>query len=208
MTEEEIIAFQKDPSHTDWFGVPLQPDGDLGRRTRWAMDIATLPLWRQQIIRATLIEYAKGVVEIPRGSNRGEHIDKYIRWCGLDPNACSKTVGFRWCAASAAYALSGGSPKAIRIAGVKNLAESLYPTNDPLPADLAYSLRPDGTGHCGVLLGLDISDAMINEGNSNHKMEIVCRSRNTLRFASVHPPQRIAAIGAGIPRAGTNSVTT
>ena len=200
MTEAEILEFQKAKHNTDWWGKPLSLDGKIGPKTQWAMDITTLPEWRQSIIRLSLSECAKGIIETPPGSNRSKDIDKYIAWCGLDPHSSAGESGYRWCAAAASYALSGGSSKPIREAGVKNLAESLIDTTDnPLPGDIAYIIRSNGTGHVGILLGINATHCMINEGNSNNRMEVVVRLRSGLKFASIGIAQRVAGVGEGIP---------
>lgn len=215
MTENEILEFQRAIHHTDWFGKPLKADGIIGPVTQWAMDMATLKNWRQSVVRLSLTEHAKGIVEIPPGSNRGLEIDKYIIWCNLDPKA-KKGEGFRWCAASASYALSAGSPKPIRHASVKNLSKILIPALHPQPGDLAYSLRPDGTGHCGILIGIDEIDAMINEGNSNNRMEVVRRLRANLQFGTIVQglpsmvpdiPIRLPGVNKSLKLIGTSSRT-
>lgn len=204
-TIEQIIGFQA--THTDWYGKPLNPDGAIGQKTRWALDMLHLHPWRQQVVASGLYDHAKGVIEVPIGSNRSPEIDKYLRWCNLDPLK-NQGQGFRWCASAASYFLSTGTGLVIKLASVNQLAKSLYSTIDPLPGDLAYIVRPDGTGHCGIVLGVTPIEVMILEGNFQNRLYVVRRLRIDLQFATAIQRASIPSVGRDILLIKKDTVST
>jgi len=98
-TENAVMHFQARNSTTD--GQPLAIDGAVGAAT-WAVLFGPGAVFNSQAFDATaplrnlVIDIAAsqiGVVEHPRGSNRGPEVDVYIRTTGLDPAADSMP----WC---------------------------------------------------------------------------------------------------------------
>jgi len=98
-TENAVMHFQARNSAPD--GRPLTIDGEVGVTT-WAALFGPGAIFSAQAfdssapMRDLVIDIAAsqiGVVEQPRGSNRGPEVDVYIRTTGLDPAADS----FPWC---------------------------------------------------------------------------------------------------------------
>ena len=98
-TENAVFHFQARNSAPD--GRPLAIDGEVGAST-WAALFGPGAVFSTQAfdanasMRDLVIDIAAsqiGVVEQPRGSNRGPEVDVYIRTTGLDPAQDS----FPWC---------------------------------------------------------------------------------------------------------------
>jgi hypothetical protein len=194
MTPIEVRAFQAGPlggpRPLDYFGKPLRVDGDLGPRTRWAMDLATLPQWRQDVVRFLLELY--GVRE--EGVNQGELVDRAMAVCRLDNDIDGpgpSEAGHPWCAALACLALSAHCPHAfVPDASVRRFAQSLHPVPADLvlPADVAYSLRADGTGHLGTVIARGDGWTASVDGNLGNQVDVVRYPTSQRLYASVEAP--------------------
>lgn len=205
MTPEQVRAFQRGPEGgpkpIDFFGVPLKVDGDLGPRTRWAMDLATLPAWRQNVVRSALSMVGRR----EEGVNRGEWIDEMIRRCRLDPDADGKgpsSDGHPWCAAFACWHLAHHSPHAFTPdASVRRLMAQLYPVpwDRALPGDLAGFVRPDGTGHIGILLARGGGWSASVDGNLDNRVRVVRCPTHDRKYVTVERPIDCPDVAGEIP---------
>lgn len=168
MTPLDLAAFQKLRIGPD--GQPLKADGMLGPKTQWALDLETLPLWRQHVVLGAL----RWVGLRETAPNSGPEIDAWLLSCGVHP-------GNPWCAAFVSAILRGaGIPCAE--ASVASLARS-YPESDPpLPGDISYWIRDDGTGHCGVVTGVQPDRVSTCEGNSANGVRAGQRPTQGLSF--------------------------
>lgn len=169
-------------THTDWTGRPLTVDGQLGPRTRWALAIADLPRWRRRVVQVACSQV--GVVESPIGSNRGVEVDAYLRPTGLS--------AVPWCAAFVSWVLrEAGLDRPQYHASAAQLLRSLRPVVSPaLPGDVFGWANADGTGHCGLVVGVgDALDVVATvEGNSTNRVRVCWRPRMGLQFGCVEPP--------------------
>lgn len=171
--------------HRDWDGKPLRADGVLGPRTRWALAVADLPRWRRDVIRIAT-NYI-GIVEEPLGSNRGHFVDAFLAPGGVG-------LGQPWCAAFVSWVLreaglevSGG----YHVSAAK-LLRSLWPqVGEVLPGDVFGWVNPDGTGHCGFVLGVAprIGTLATVEGNSEHRVRVCWRPRRDLQIGTLRPDE-------------------
>ena len=204
MTPEQVRAFQEGPKGgprpIDFYGFPLVIDGDLGDRTRWAMDMATLPMWRDDVVRFLLSH--NGMVE--DGVNRGPVIDRAMAICRLDNDVDGSgpsDAGYPWCAALASLALSLHSPYPfVPDASVKRLVASLHPVDHllVLPADLAYVIHADGTGHVGTVIARGGGWTASLDGNLGNQARVVRYPTHERKYCSVEPPKRCPAVSMTI----------
>lgn len=176
MSPEEIRAFQR--RHVNHLGRPLAVDGDIGPETQWALDVASLgdisfAIW-------AAVDQV-GLIEV--GTNRGPEIDRWVLRCGVP-------LGLAWCAAFVSYCLSQQPGVNLHEASVERLARLLPETDSPCVGDLFFWLNADGTGHVGMIIGLDGDDILTCEGNSENGVRVWLRSRQGLRFLSTRPKQR------------------
>lgn len=181
--KEAVKTFQR--SRTDWLNKPLVADGDVGSKTRWALDIADLGKDREDLIRYVIS--FQGTEEKPRGSNSGPLIDQFLAYVGVKP-------GNAWCCAFVCYVLRQfpylGKPK---IGLVRQFAEKFEAnfTGDPLPGDLGFIVRADGTGHIFFVIGVSRFEVMTLEGNVSdtggvgYKVMVGRRDRNKYGYISV-----------------------
>jgi hypothetical protein len=179
MLPVEVAAFQRDNFGPD--GKRLRPDGDLGPKTQWAMALVELPVWRHLLV-TTALQHV-GLVEVG-GENHGPEIERWLEACGVEP-------GLPWCAAfvSAMLRLIGIECAEAR---VSKLVERFPETLCPLPGDLGYWLREDGTGHVGIVTGVDRMYVSLVEGNSGDGVRVVKRHMAGLKF--------LCPRGHGMPR--------
>lgn len=183
----------------DWEGKPLKADGVLGPRTRWALAIADLPRWRRDVIRIAT-NYC-GVAEEPLGSNRGLWVDRFLAPSGLS--------SVPWCAAFVSWVLREAGlevPGGYHVSAAK-LLRSLWPqVEQPTPGDVFGWVNPDGTGHCGFVLGVAnrIGTLATIEGNSEHRVRVCWRPRRDLQIGTLRPDECLPVVAEAplVERAG------
>ncbi len=186
-TENAVRLFQA--RHLDAQGEELEVDGQVGRKT-WgslfgdtAGDEAVVD--REVDLRSLVVSVAAsqiGVMEEPRGSNRGPEVDEYIRASGLNPGNGS----FPWCICfiqwvflEAAKVLGDESPLP-RTAGVHALwqmrnrgtARILTPP-EAQPAAIKPGMvflfdTGGGKGHAGIVQKVQGDRIVTIEGNTNN----------------------------------------
>ena len=179
MTPVEVAAFQR--VHVGPDGARLLPDGRLGPKTEWAMALVELPIWRHQLVVNGLQHV--GLVEVG-GENRGPEIERWLEACGVAP-------GNPWCAAFVSAMLRSVSIECAE-ARVSKLAERFPEALSPLPGDIGYWLRSDGTGHCGIVTGVLPGMVSLVEGNSGDGVRVGTRNTAGLKF--------LCPRGYGMPR--------
>ena len=164
----DIAAFQR--LHLGPDGQKLLPDGRIGPKTQWSMALAEQPPWRQQLV-LNALSFAG--LEERGGENRGTEIDLWLAACGVSP-------GNPWCAAFVSAVLRGVGIDCAEARVVK-LTERFPDTAVPLPGDIGYWLRDDGTGHCGIVTGVGPGGFVsMVEGNSGDGVRVV--TRGALKF--------------------------
>lgn len=169
----------------DWTGAPLRVDGVLGPKTRWALAIADLPRWRRDVIRRATDMH--GVREEPLGSNRGEWVDAFLRPAGVG-------LGQAWCAAFASWVfrecgLSDVVPGGYHVSAARLLKALPAQLGEPTPGDVFGWVNPDGTGHCGFVLGVAnrLGSIATIEGNSENRVRCCWRPRAGLQIGTLEP---------------------
>jgi hypothetical protein len=187
-TEGAVRTFQL--RFTDVDGLPLKVDGVIGSIS-WAslfgiqtVDTvlhpdAALPLLTKVLqVAGTQV----GVEEVPRGSNRGPQVDKYIEAVGLDPSGrFAWCVAFQfWCFQKAAHDLNVANPM-IKTAGVLDhwnkagnqgiarITAAKARSNPALvkPGHLFCINRGSGLGHTGFVEQVLGGKLITIEGNTN-----------------------------------------
>jgi len=173
MTPAALAAFQR--LHWGPDGAKLLPDGALGPRTQWALDIEALPQYRQDIVFGALLQV--GVQE--SAPNSGHQIDAWLRACRAEP-------GSPWCAAFASMCLRRGGIEA-REASVARLAAMFPETTHPMPGDLCCVHHPDGTGHVDIVTGVGALVVSVCGGNVGNRVQAGLRERKGRTFYRVGP---------------------
>jgi hypothetical protein len=210
MTPREVLAFQTrqlwvpddegDGFHlalpVDWNGVPLRPDGDLGARTRWAMQIAALDPRRQWAIRRA--NGTHGVVE--QAANRHPRIDAWMRRCGVSVPAEPRepAPNNAWCAAMHSWCLSVPGLPERKEAGARALALSLRATDMPLAADSVWAPTGSWQAHIGMVIGFGPGVVAVREGNHGNRSAIALRSMSECLFATAFPMQEQPPLPTGL----------
>lgn len=169
MTPQEIRSFQIE--HTNHLGLPLKVDMVLGPQTRWAIDFETIPARRKAIVKRAISFL--GVVET--GENRHPLIDKWLKACGVG-------LGQPWCAAMASECIG-----TVAIPGAQALGQRFPATVDPWPGDLMWFKTTGWQGHCGIVIGVTLSEVMTVEGNLRNACRVARRARNSVNFARTCP---------------------
>jgi len=205
MTPDQIQAFQRGPlagpRPVDFYGVPLLVDGALGDKTRWAMDIATLPTWRQNQVRSVVSMHGRR----EEGVNRGAWLDPMFAICRLDPDVDGdgpSEDGHPWCAVFASYHLAQHSPYPfVPDASVARLIRNLHPVahDRAQPGDLAAALRADGTGHVGTLIARGGGWSASCDGNLGNMVRTVRYPVHDRQYFSVEPQLLCPLVAMGIP---------
>jgi hypothetical protein len=183
--------------HVDERGRPLKSDGEVGRRTWWALANPSGEMQRSHVPspqrtgltsrRTRLLElldeeHKKPVCERPDGTNRSPDIDRYFGKTGIR--------GKPWCCAFVSWALqevTGGLP----IGGQYHLgvqvmwvqAHSLgLEVVTPKPGDVFVQLKSGGTGHTGFVVGLSHDEQVVYtcEGNCGNRLKYGQRPRDTI----------------------------
>jgi hypothetical protein len=186
-TENAVMHFQARNSATD--GHPLSIDGEVGSTT-WAALFGPGAVFSSQAfdarspLRELVIDIAAsqiGVVEQPRGSNRGPEVDVYIRTTGLNPAAGS----FPWCVCFLYWVFE----QAAKIKGIDNPLPktagviSLWQLGRHTQAQVirkseatAQTVKPGmifhldlggGKGHAGLVIEVSGDRIITIEGNTN-----------------------------------------
>jgi hypothetical protein len=200
MTEAEVRVFQQGrlgPS-----GAFLVVDGDYGPATQWAEAISELPYEPR-----SLVLHALGYVGVheSQGPNRDPIIDGWIQRC---PGA---RLGDPYCAAFVSkmlYLATGGriDPKECSVARlVAKYAKVEF--KDLRVGDLAYWLNPNGTGHIGIVSGIDFTGAEVAlvEGNSNNAVRVGRRLAVGLSFCRPFPPGEVPGVWSKLPLLGSGT---
>ena len=200
MTPDEVRAFQAGapggPRPIDYFGRRLVVDGDLGPKTRWALDIATLPLWRQAIVRSAL----QDVGWREDGVNGGPYIDMIMARCRLDNDVDGdgpSEDGWPWCGAEYSYHTSLYSPhKFVPDASVRRLREQLHvvPPFAALPGDMASKMHDAVHGHTGTLIAIGKGWAASVDGNLGNRRLVVKYPAHDRQYHSVEPQPRVPTV--------------
>jgi hypothetical protein len=196
--EQSVRYFQR--THLGPNGHFLSADGVVGEQTWWALEHATGPAQisglaakiptgvgakRKRILEVALAEHARGVVEVPNGSNHGPLVDRYLPdW------ATAKTPGLPWCCFFYSWVVrdaldqwplkvqEGSCSEARRAAGALGLwiPKGMRPDR-PLPGDAFVMDRGGGHGHIGFVLRVDGDRKQINtvEGNCGNRVKVGLR---------------------------------
>jgi hypothetical protein len=183
LSADDVRIFQR--SAYDHLGAPLKVDGQLGPRTQWAMALAGLPS-----ARVAIVSRAQGELGLEEfaGTNRHPNIDAWLRRCGAP-------LGSPWCAAFASWCISAGTD-VVAVAGACNLGRRFPNTENPIPGDMFwYPTDNQGHGHCGIVVGVTLSEVMCIEGNQRNAVRCTRRSRDSLNFSRTAP----ACPGAALP---------
>lgn len=168
MNPVDLAAFQRLRVGPD--GKKLTPDGNLGPKTQWAFDLEQLPAWRQKVVLGAL----KWVGLTETGTNTGPEIDGWLQACGAQQ-------GNPWCAAFVSAVLRGAGIGCSE-ASVTRLARQFPDAEVPLPGDISYWVRDDGTGHCGIVTGVEPDRVSTCEGNSGNAVRTGTRPLSGLSF--------------------------
>jgi hypothetical protein len=113
-----------------------------------------------------------GVVEVPKGSNRGPEVDEYIKSVGLNPTGkyswCMAFV--YWCHEKAALSLGAPNPM-LKTGGVMMQYNKRKDTNGnktPMPGDVFIMDYGKGLGHTGIVESVNTDGTVSTiEGNTN-----------------------------------------
>lgn len=168
MNPVDLAAFQRLRVGPD--GQKLKADGQLGPRTQWAMDLEQLPAWRQRVVLGAL----KWVGLTETSTNQGPEIDAWLQACGVHS-------GNPWCAAFVSAILRSAGIECAE-ASVSHLARRFPETDVPLPGDVSFWVRDDGTGHCGIVTGVEPDRVSTVEGNSGNAVRAGLRLMHGLSF--------------------------
>ena len=167
----DLVAFQRLNVGPD--GKRLLDDGILGPKTRWALALAELPRWRQDVVLGALRWLGVGETG---GDNRGPEIDAWLAACGVQP-------GNPWCAAFYSALLRAAGIE-MRQARVSELAKRLEPVAVPLPGDAGYIIHPDGSGHIGAVIAPGWPLVALCEGNTRDLVRVGTRATAGLSFGT------------------------
>ena len=186
-TENAVFHFQARNSSPD--GKPLAIDGEVGAST-WAAlfgpgaVFSTQALDPNASVRDLVIDIAAsqiGVVEQPRGSNRGPEVDVYIRTTGLNPAEDS----FPWCVcflywvfrqAAKVKGTENPLPKTAGVIALWNLGrhteaqivrKSEANTETVKPGMIFHLDLGNGKGHAGLVVEVRGDRIITIEGNTN-----------------------------------------
>lgn len=183
--DQDLIDWQS--KHTDHEGKPLDPDGVLGPRTRWALAIDSLPAERKKVV-LYAVEHV-GIKEVPMGSNRGPDIDYWLKRCGVsipkDPKEPAPKNA--WCAAFVSYIVSLASSVIRKFARVYDWVHKSglkrVSIEDVQAGDLGCFLNEDRTGHIWVVIGKQMGETgwvtMNVEGNTGNACRTTLRKHTT-----------------------------
>lgn len=106
-----------------------------------------------------------GKEEIPRGSNWGEHVQKYLHSVGIDFPASWCMSFCYWCVQQ-----SGIKNNLIKTGGVLrqwNEVNPIYKSSSPRVGDIFIMDHGGGLGHCGFVESIEGELIHTIEGNTN-----------------------------------------
>jgi uncharacterized protein (TIGR02594 family) len=182
-------------------GKFLVADGIVGPKTWWALDNASGPAQkssikpaakddfsrrygmfskdRREFIRRAFAEHAKGVREIPDGSNAGPRIDLYtqgfgpVPWCALFVSWLFREVTGRW----PGNRQHAHVQTSWRAAGERKRTY-LKGSKVPVPGDLAVWHYAKGAGHVSVVVAVSPDGRQINTigGNEGNRVKLGLRT--------------------------------
>lgn len=208
LTKEALLHFQS--THIDEEGKELKADGQVGKKTWWALHnpngdaqrnylptVAGVNIAkaedgpRHKVLKKLYAMHAKGIKEVPDGSNYGDGVTAIC-------NACGFTYGIFWCLAALSYAFreaTGEKPLGAMHVGCATfwneaLKQGLaFPKEGyaPTPGDIAIynygggllkSGRLSGSGHAAAVARLSVDGKQFNalEGNIGNRFKHSTRS--------------------------------
>jgi hypothetical protein len=208
--EDAVIYFQQ--THLGKNGKPLIVSGKVGNETWWALRhpsgkaqksglAPTVPKGitgeRQAILEFALAQHAKGVKEIPSGSNRGPEIDKCLPQWWLNKHG-PKDKGPAWCCFWVHYVykqaigryptskLTGSCTKLMQDAKTEKVWRGVTITSDVdmvRPGAIFLITHPTKqgkpqTGHVGIVHCINREQTVIStiEGNCGNRVKCGLRS--------------------------------
>jgi hypothetical protein len=203
--EDAVIYFQQ--THIGKDGAPLQANGVVGDSTWWALKhpsgkaqknglAPTVPKGitgeRQAVLEFALAQHAKGVKEIPSGSNRGPEIDKCLPQWWLNKHG-PKDKGPAWCCFWAHYVykqaigryptskLTGSCAKLMQDAKTEkvwrsvNSAGSVDVVRPGAIFLITHPTKPgkSQTGHVGIVHCTNLKQTVVStiEGNCGNRVK-------------------------------------
>lgn len=180
MNTEALKQFQRE--NCDWNGHTLKDDGAIGPKTRWALAMADLPLFRRQIW--SQLQGCFGQRET-NGPNRSPWIDRLVLRAG-------GKLGDPWCAAFVYCMLQDVGVYCKRTVSSVECLRHFPPVEsceDPFPLllDLCGWENGDGTGHVFFYAGRVAGSTLIGtwEGNHNDAFQFCLRDSKGLQFRRV-----------------------
>ncbi len=191
-TYREVIRFQQ--THLAPDKSALDVDGIIGPDSWWALFnfdgeeqrsnlkpevVTNVSSDRLKVIKIALQQHANGTKEIPKGSNWGDGVTKFLKFCGLGPNP--------WCLAFVQWVVFEALknlPWKSKTAHVKTfwqvcdkLGFAFKVKNySPIPGDLFVIIHSDGTGHIGIISNVNSQTQAtrlnVVEGNSGDRVAL------------------------------------
>jgi hypothetical protein len=185
-TLNAVLLFQARFTDTD--GLPLTVDGEIGMLT-WAAlfgpQSVTVRNETSSPLLAAVLDFAAtqiGVMESPRGSNRGPQVDKYVASVGLNPAG-----QFAWCVAFVYFCFEQAAKKLGRsnpmiktggvldhwnragTQGVPRITNARAINNPSLvkPGQIFAISLGGGLGHAGLVERVAGGKLVTIEGNTN-----------------------------------------
>jgi len=215
-----VTYFQQ--THIGEDGKQLKGDAKVGDKTWWALrnphgapqrsNLAPsipqglLGTERAVVLAKALAEHAKGVKEVPGGSNRGPEVDKYFPSWLLKKWPTKTTKGEAWCAFFVNWVVTqalGSRPWGGYIGSCYTLWKTSRSKGLPIysgganlcPGDafLLFKTDPDKGrpkgGHIGLVLRVSEDGSQINtvEGNCGNRVAVKLRSTSDIsRFVNFY----------------------
>ncbi len=234
--EDAVIYFQQ--THQDPDGQMLVADGVVGPRTWWALQNAEgavqrsgiqatppagLGPLRNRVLDVALAEHALDVKEVPGGSNRGPHVDKYLPDFTKKPGE----KGPAWCCFFYSWVAStalgtwplgrreGSCSSARRAAGKLGLwVPRSDVTRGPYPGDAFVMDKGSNGGHIGYVLRVSEDGLRMNtvEGNCGNRVKLGLRYLNDsqiIGFIDNVPSEKPVSFARGVvnaPLVGADTV--
>lgn len=204
MTPDQVRAFQTRKRLIDGelrlpfdpWGEPLEDDGDLGPRTRWAIAISHLDPRRQDIVWRACSSVGKGETV----ANRGEWPDFLHRWCGFEPpDDPRKPLPDRaWCAEQASWCFSVDGLPVRHEAGAQALGRALRRTTLVLPGDGCWYPTGSWQGHFDVIVGVGAGELAVVGGNRRNASRLVRVRMRDVNIVTPLPVEQLPGIPPGL----------